>query len=185
VYNELYEVWRHEKASHELQSLTKDFYVRLSEYLRKIREESRMLDEKTTRARLLMREGENVREMVGELVMLRHGKTVRAVSAGESVHFESLTTEEERLVKDVAPSFESFQALLKEIAGGRLQLVSRERPDKRVLRFLKETPAIIGADMKAYGPFQPQDVASLPAENAKILIKQGFAVEVEAKLQPT
>jgi len=185
VYNELYEAWRQEKASHELQPLPKDFYVKLSEYLKKIREESRMLDEKTTRARLLMREAENVREMVQKLVMLRHTKTVEAVSAGESVHLDGLTREEERLVKDVAPSFESFQALLKEIIGGRLQQVSPEKPDKRVLRFLKEIPAIIGADMKTYGPFQPQDVASLPAENAKILTKQGIAVEVEVKLEPT
>jgi DNA replication initiation complex subunit (GINS family) len=35
--------------------------------------------------------------------------------------------------------------------------------------------------MKTYGPFKPEDVASLPQENAKILVKQGVAVEVEAK----
>jgi len=185
VYNELYEAWRQEKTSPELQPLPKDFYVKLSDYLRKIREESRMLDEKTTRARLLMHEAENVRQMVQELVMLRHGKTVEAVSAGESLHLDGLTGEEEQLVKYVAPSFESFQALLKEIVSGRLQQASHEKPNKRVLRFLKETPAIIGADMKTYGPFQPQDVASLPAENAKILTKQGVAVEVEVKLEPT
>jgi len=184
VYNELYEAWRQEKASQELQPLPKDFYVKLSDYLKKIREESRMLDGKTTKARLLMREEENVREMVRELVALRHTKTVEAVSAGEGVHLDGLTREEERLVKDVAPSFESFQALLKEIMSGRLQRVSPEKPSKRVLRFLKETPAIIGADMNTYGPFQPQDVASLPAENAKILTKQGVAVEVEVKLEP-
>jgi len=185
VYNELYEAWKREKDSVELQLLPTDFYFRLAEYVRRIREESRMLDEKTTRARLLMHEAENVRKMVQELVMIRHGKTVKAISAGESVHLESVTREEERLVKDVAPSFESFQALLKEIISGRLQQASHEKPGKRVLRFLKETPAIIGADMKTYGPFQPQDVATLPAENARILTRQGVAVEVEVKLEPT
>jgi DNA replication initiation complex subunit (GINS family) len=33
--------------------------------------------------------------------------------------------------------------------------------------------------MKAYGPFVVEDVASLPVENAKILVKQGFAEVVE------
>ena len=51
---------------------------------------------------------------------------------------------------------------------------------KRVtLRFAKNIPAIIGLDMKTYGPFKVEDVASLPVENAKMLVKQGLAVLVE------
>jgi DNA replication initiation complex subunit (GINS family) len=34
--------------------------------------------------------------------------------------------------------------------------------------------------MKTYGPFKVEDVASLPIENAKVLIKQGLAEKVEA-----
>ena len=37
----------------------------------------------------------------------------------------------------------------------------------------------MGADMKSYGPFKVEDVASLPVENAKMLVKQGLAVQVE------
>ncbi|MGB9779090.1 MAG: hypothetical protein ACPLW8_06745, partial [Candidatus Bathyarchaeales archaeon] len=48
-----------------------------------------------------------------------------------------------------------------------------------VLRFLKDVPAIIGSDMKPYGPFKNEDIASLPVENAKILVKQGLAQKVE------
>ena len=33
--------------------------------------------------------------------------------------------------------------------------------------------------MKTYGPFIVEDVASLPVENARILVKQGLAVLVE------
>ncbi|HKZ93387.1 MAG TPA: hypothetical protein VJ249_02240 [Candidatus Bathyarchaeia archaeon] len=185
MYSELYEAWKQEKASPELQSLPKDFYVKLADYMRKIREESRMLDEKTTRARLLMIEEENTKKMVKDLILVRYKKTVKLVSAAEAINMESLTKEEEDLVKNVAPTFESFQALLKEIVSGRLLQASREKPKKRVLRFQQETPSIIGADMKTYGPFQPQDVASLPVENAKILVKQGVAVEVDVKLEPS
>jgi DNA replication factor GINS len=49
------------------------------------------------------------------------------------------------------------------------------------VRFLKEVPAIIGADMKTYVPFKPEDIATLPVENAKALIKQEVAMEVEIK----
>ena len=184
MYNELYEAWRREKSVAELQSLSKDFYAKVAEYVRKIREESRMLDEKTTRGRLLLHEAENVRRMVGELVLLRHSKAVQLVSKGEAVNVEGLTKEEEKLFSDVSPGFEVFQGILREIEGGRLPQVVREKPRNRVLRFLKETPVIVGADMKTYGPFQPEDVASVPAENAKVLTKQGIAVEVEVQLEP-
>lgn len=183
MYNELYEAWKREKENPELQPLLKDFYIRLTEYMRKIRAESRMLDEKTTKARLLVHESKNVQKMVKELVLLRHDKTVKMASIGETMPTEGLTQEEEKLVKEIIPSFESFHALFKDILGGRLpQVDNRKKPRKRVLRFVKEIPAIIGADMKTYGPFKPEDIASLPQENAKILVKQGVAVEVEAKL---
>ena len=59
--------------------------------------------------------------------------------------------------------------------------MSIAKAHKRVaLRFIKEIPAVIGSDMKTYGPFMVEDVASVPVENAKILIKQGLAELVEA-----
>ncbi len=71
-------------------------------------------------------------------------------------------------------------SLVKSVLNGRsLGAEVAETKKKRVLRFLKEVPAIIGVDMKPYGPFKPEDVASVPAENAKVLVKQGLAVEVE------
>jgi DNA replication initiation complex subunit (GINS family) len=33
--------------------------------------------------------------------------------------------------------------------------------------------------MKTYGPFKAEDVASLPVENVKILVKQGLAEKIE------
>jgi len=43
------------------------------------------------------------------------------------------------------------------------------------VRFLKEIPAIVGADMKTYGPFKEGDIAELPKENAEVLVKQKIA----------
>jgi DNA replication factor GINS len=183
MYDELCQAWKREKENPEIQPLSKDFYTRLNEYLRKAKEESRMLDEKTVRAKILIREAKNVRRMVNELVSLRQQKIVRIMLTGEALTVDRLPQEEEKLVKGIAPPLESFQALPKELLSGRLQQESSaQRPRHAVLRFLIETPSIIGADMKAYGPFKPEDVASIPQENARILVKQGVAVEVEVKL---
>ena len=182
MYNELYEAWTKERETTEIQALPKDFYVKLAGYIKKMREESRMLDEKTVRAKLLRRESNNVKKMVKELIRLRYEKALRKTIAGEIVAKEALTHEEEKLLGEVSPSIESYQTLLKDILGGRSPRIEvKEKPKTMILRFVQEIPAIIGADMKTYGPFKPEDIASLPIENARILIKQGVAVEIEAK----
>ena len=182
MYDELYEAWTKERETTEVQALPKDFYVKLAGYIKKMRDESRMLDEKTVRAKLLRREANNVKKMVKELIRLRYEKALRKTIAGEIVAKEALTHEEEKLLGEVSPSIESHQTLLKDILSGRSPRVEvKEKPKTMILRFIQEIPAIIGADMKTYGPFKPEDIASLPIENARILIKQGVAVEVEAK----
>lgn len=183
MYDELYEAWTREKESTEIQRLPRDFFAKLASYVKKIREEGRMLDQKTTRARLMQREFGNVRKLVRDLIRLRYEKALRKSMAGKIVPSDVLTEEEERLHKDILPSIEAYHALLKELLRGRLpHMEKEEKPKEMMVRILREIPAIIGSDMKAYGPFKPEDIATLPAENAKILIKQGVAVEVEAKL---
>ena len=58
---------------------------------------------------------------------------------------------------------------------------ARMRSKQIVVRFLKPTEAFVGLDMSKYGPFQPEDVASLPFENARSIIEGGGAVEVHVE----
>jgi DNA replication factor GINS len=181
MYDELYEAWKKEKETAEIQALPGDFYVRLADYVKKIREESRMLDEKTTKGRLMHFEFINVKKMVKELIQLRYRKALRKTMSERILPKEALTKEEERLHGGILPLAESYQAFLKDMVSGRLSSMEKEKPKHVLLRFLKEVPAIIGSDMKPYGPFKAEDVATLPAENARILINQSAAVEVETK----
>jgi len=182
LYDELYEAWKKEKENVEIQRLPKNFYAKIAEYVKKIREERRMLDKKTTKAKLLNREFKSVKNMAEELVRLRYDKALKKSLARETVPREVLTEEEEKLYGEILPLTEAYQAFLKDILQGRLSRIEKEeKPKKMLLRFVQEIPAIVGSDMKTYGPFEPEDIATLPSENARILIKQGVAVEVEAK----
>jgi DNA replication factor GINS len=182
VYNELYEAWIKEMENEEIQMLPKDFYVRLADYVRKMREESRMLDKKTTRAKLMEREFKNVKTLIKKLLQLRYKKSLDNAKTGKPVPKDHLTEEEERLYAEIPPLAESYQTLFKEVSRGRLPgMKSKKKAKGMVVRFLKEVPEIVGADMKTYGPFKSEDVATLPVENAKALIKQEVAVEVETK----
>jgi len=180
MYDELFEAWRKEKINEEIQPLPKDFYVRLAKYVRKIREEQRMLDEKTVKGSLMKKEEENVKKMTEEIIQIRYEKIMRLARKGETIPITHLTEEEEKMFQEYSLQFDSFKKFAEKILQGRLKKGEAKLKDSLVVvRILREIPEIIGVDMKTYGPFKPEDIVSLPAENARTLIKQGAAMEIE------
>src|SRR5208283_5194566 len=186
---------RRENHAASLGGLPPDFYARIADYLRRISEENRMLDKKSVKVNLLDCEAQNVKRMLEELLWARYKKIVKTITQNQTLPSELLTVEETKMCE----SFVTFSGAYRKFAEGLMQgqtvkvdavkvdtvkvesyKVEAEMSHKRLtLRFAKNTPAIIGLDMKTYGPFMVEDVASLPAENAKVFVKQGLAVLVE------
>jgi DNA replication initiation complex subunit (GINS family) len=180
LYDELYAAWRSEIGGAELSVLPSDFYVRIADYLHRLSEESRMTDKKTMKAALLEHEEDHVRRMVEELLWARYRKLVRLVTESGKVPEDLLAAEEAQVFSGFVPFAAAYQQFAKGLLQGQITRAKAEAPHKRVtLRFVKPVPAIIGGDMKAYGPFLVEDMASVPMENAKLLVKQGLAVLVE------
>ena len=139
--------------------------------------------------------------MLEELLWARYKKLLKTISQNHTVPSELLTVEEAKMCESFVAFASSYQKFTNNLLQGEItqtiinQTVDQtahqieakleakvevEEAHKRVtLRFIKSIPAIMGADMKSYGPFLVEDVASLPAENAKVLVKQGLAVAVE------
>jgi len=180
VYAELCAAWQQEIEGAELGRLPADFYVKIADYVRRIKEETRMLDRKSVKAGLLERELQNVKRMLRELVWARYKKLVKVVGEGQKMPSDLLTVEETEICASYVAFAETYQKFAQNLLQGQVVKAAVAKVHKRVtLRFIKAIPAVIGADMKAYGPFMVEDVASLPAENAKVLVKQGLAVAVE------
>jgi DNA replication factor GINS len=181
MYKELYDAWKREIETTKLEQLLDDFYSKVAEYVTKMKEEGRMLDMRTVKAKLLKDELKNVKHMLLELVRVRHEKLIRMCAKGEKDTSSVLTTEEERVFNGISPPVEAHQAFVKNLLRGHLVEVDAGKADHKfdVVRFLKGVPAVIGSDMETYGPFDEEDVASVPVENARILVKQGLAERVE------
>jgi DNA replication factor GINS len=180
MYSELYAAWQREIENPALQPLPVDFYARVSEYLRQIKEETRMVDKKTLKSSLLEREQQNVNRIVKELLRARYKKLLKTAGRGQKMPSDLLTTEEAKIFEGFLPFTEAYRGFARSLLQGQTPKAEEDVSHKRVaLRFLKPVPAIIGSDMKTYGPFMAEDVASVPIENAKILVKQGFAEVVE------
>jgi DNA replication initiation complex subunit (GINS family) len=189
MYDELYAAWRLEIENGELGSLPSDFYARVADYLGRIKEENKMMDKKSVKTTLLEHEMANASRMAHELISARYRKLLKMILAGRDVPLDALASEEQKLYSGVLPSAEAHAKFKAGILEGQVVKInveaaaqSSEPPvvhTRVTLRFLKPVPSIIGADMKSYGPFLVEDVASVPVENAKILVKQGLAKQVE------
>jgi DNA replication factor GINS len=180
MYNELTEAWKRELENTELEKLTPDFYACVADYLRRLREEGRMLDRRIVKARLLKREIHNAKRMLRELIQTRYRKIIRRIADNEKIPSDLLTKEEAQICAACTPLLEAYQNFATSLIRGQMSSINVAVGHKNVaLRFLKDVPEIIGADMKSYGPFKAEDVASLPPQNAQILTKQELAARVE------
>jgi DNA replication factor GINS len=183
VYDELFAAWRFEVENDKLGGLSPDFYVRVADYVRRIKEEHRMLDKKAVKMGLLERELTHVQRIVDDLVWTRYRKLIRLLTDSQKISADLLAAEEAKLYEGFLSIVETYQSFAKKLLQGQVSEVAvtkHYKVHKRVtLRFLKDIPAVVGVDMKTYGPFLAEDVGSVPVENARILIKKGLAEAVE------
>jgi DNA replication factor GINS len=189
VYNELYAAWQREISEASLGGLPSDFYARIKEYVKRINQEDALLEKKSVKVSLLEHEAQNVRRMLEELLKLRYQKIIDAVTELQKVPSELLTVEEAKTCERFLSFTDNYQRFSESLMQGQATLkfetatapssVPQAVNKRLTIRFSKSIPAIMGADLKSYGPFVAEDVASLPADNAKILVKQGLAVLVD------
>jgi DNA replication factor GINS len=191
MYNGLYVAWQREIDDPTLGGLPLDFYAKIAEYLRRIKEEEKVFDKKSVKMNLLEHESLNVERMLEELLGARYRKIIRTVTKSQKLPSELLTVEEARMCETFADFTKMYRKFADNLMQGLIdesaKVATKVEPKVEVtlthkrstVRFLKNIPAIMGADMKSYGPFVAEDVASLPPQNAQILVKQGLAVLVE------
>lgn len=192
MYNELYAAWRREIDDPTLGALQPDFYSKIGEYMRRIKEEDIVLDKKSVKMNLLTHEDLNVERMLEELLEVRYRKIIKTVTKSQKLPAEFLTFEEAKMCETFVDFTKSYRKFARDLMQGQMSepvkviikvesktTEAPQTPKRSTIRFLKNIPAIMGADMKSYGPFVAEDVASLPPQNAQILVKQGLAVLIE------
>lgn len=177
MYSELYRAWKAEKTTESPQQIPSDFYQRTEGYLRSLEQDTASSNSQSLQGRLLLKEKEVVTRLINELRETRLRKIINAAKNGVEIDASTLTEEEKSLVEDIKQSLQSLDADHNRPTEGIGP--SEPKPELAVVRFLQDIPEIVGVDLKMYGPFKKEDVASLPAQNAQALIKQGAAKSVE------
>ena len=105
--------------------------------------------------------------------------------SGDMIDYSKLTDEEKYALDGMSESAARIDEIVSATLKGRVKVLEsislRVRSKQVLVRFLKPIESFVGVDMNKYGPFQQEDVASLPLENARSLVESGVAVHVHAQ----
>lgn len=158
--------------------LPPDFYTKLAGYSQRLRRSSGPGISEAT-VRLIAVQAAMIQSMARDLLALRLKKIGQT---GASV---SLLPEERYVSSAQQRYHRRFDAFVEAIASGQPSVVeSAQRSESErstIVRFLKHTNELVGLDHRRYGPFETEDVASIPAASADLLIAGGEAVGISTK----
>jgi DNA replication factor GINS len=131
-----------------------------------------------------------VRDRMTELLatsawLLIEARQAKIRAGEEPLDYSKLTDEEKYVLDGKRESEGRISEVIAATVKGRPKVLesisARMRSKQIVVRFLRATEAFVGVDMNKYGPFQQEDVASLPFENARSIIEGGAAAEVHVE----
>lgn len=206
TYDLLFDVLRMEKSRDDLQKLDDQFYTNVVDYL--ISKESIISNPNTppgerelTRIQL-----GNVKRLLVELYDRREKKIINLAiykikTSSGLISTETLLSEEKALFEKIhVELYRHRLSVLNNVLEGKIPLIvqtqnvpvgqaTNKDADSDTLddfndgtiksvRFIKPVPRFLGTELETYGPYEENDIASLPSKIANILIKKSRAEEM-------
>jgi DNA replication factor GINS len=166
TYEALRKLVQEEKTSNKLAELPEDFFENIRSYLDK---KASISHEKED-----VWELDSARRTLQDLLEIRERKILilALYNVRSGVVSVNMTPEEKQFFDRLVEGIKEFQARRKELLDG--------KPEKRrIVALLEDMPEFVAINMKIYGPYRKGDVATIPEENAKLLVEKGIARIIE------
>ena len=168
----LYRMALSEIENSEIQQINSEFYKTLSQFIGKLRTEEYSGIEAKIKDDLVEKTS-----LLTQLIM-----KFRLEKAATGIPKTGLI-DEEKFVIDLSDEMEErHEMILSSTLNGKtkvLESISKKNKIKPIsVRFLKDVEGFMGADSEKYGSFKPEDIATIPNENAQELITKNLAVKI-------
>ena len=207
TYETLFELLRIEKNRDDLQELPSAFFEDVLAYLREkqqVLDESKAKEDlfSATEREKVTTEMANIRKILRELYERREKKIInmalnKSRTRSNIIDTSKLLGEEGKLFSNLVGTLDRFRegiifsvldfrqpfvddkAVVEEKKEEEKQEEKISAPkDTKLVRFLHPVPKFIGKELEVYGPFEEEDMATLPSEIADVLISKGRAEEM-------
>ena len=170
----LHEIVLQEFQTDDPRELSTDFFRNLSNFIGKLKNEEYDGIEKKTKNQII--------SLATNLTELLINKRLEKISKSQTTSYNILTDEEKFVIDSNDEMNERKNMIISGIVNGKskfLEITSTKHKTKSVtVRFVKEFDEIVGVDLEKYGPFKPEDIATIPNENAQSLISNGIVLKV-------
>jgi DNA replication factor GINS len=145
---------------------------RLHEYIEKLVAECHAESLSELQRQLRQAELVNLQFMLNGLLRDRLQKILAHLLDSKTIDQDLLTRPERRFLDQVSRNMRTTLAEADELFAP----TEVQSPSQLVLvRFLAEHPQLIGVDLRTYGPFRADDLATLPLENARVIVRKNGA----------
>jgi DNA replication initiation complex subunit (GINS family) len=203
TYDLLFDLLRIEKSREELQKLDVNFYANVVDY---INSKTTIIHSPTTpigERELTRIQLGNVKRLLVELYDRREKKIINLaiykIKTGSGlINTESLLPQERVFFETIHASLSKYrEAILDNVLEGKaakeVSLNVNSAPSASLasddscvddasgvksIRFIRPVPKFLGPELETYGPFEANDIASLPSKIAMVLIKKLRAEEL-------
>jgi len=172
--NLLYRLTLKEIQNDDIQHLNPDFYKTLSHFLGKLKTEEYDGLEAKAKTKLV--------NLTSSLTALLINIRLEKISRAKNSNRKNFLDGEKFIVDSNQEMAERKDLIIQSILNGKPKLLESITTDYKtkptIIRFLKETEQILCVDSEKYGPFKPEDVATLPNEDAQQLISKNIATKI-------
>jgi len=204
MYTLLFDAWQEERKAETVNPLDDAFWESVRDYITKLELQINTVDPSAEISPILRQEIRNTRYMIHDLFQLRLFKLLATIT--DTTPQKGWITQEQSAIQHIKEAIASLDYMIDAIGKGETQNdpnpttttsplplpitnLSDQSPTPKtqeslpqvpkylLVRFLAHLQPITGLDLRPYGPFQPEDIVTLPVELARPLIQQNIAVE--------
>ena len=172
--NSLHNTVLRETENDSLLEIKPNFYRNLSDFIGNLRKQEFDGVENKIKDTMI--------EMASELTSLLIHIRLEKIFDSNDYDIGHLLDEEKYILDSQDEQNERIEMILSATINGKSKflesLAENHKIKKVVIRFLSEVDEIVGADLEKYGPFQAEDIATIPYENAQALIAKNIATKV-------
>lgn len=207
TYETLFEFLRREKSREELQKLDENFFSNVVEYLKE--KESLMIkqrstpdlfsfeDEKKSNDQLI-----NIKKLIKELYERREKKIInialnKSRTNSSIIDASSLLPEEKLMFDELIEHLNRYRlGILSNILQNHLPYFEKKEKTgditqeteteeytkkKKIIKFLYPVPKFVGPELDVYGPYEAEEIATLPEEVVRVLVEKKRAEEIKSE----
>ena len=172
--NSLYSILLRETENDTVQEIDSELYILISNFVGKLKSEGYDGVEAKVKDALV--------NMMTDLTSFLLKIRLEKASKSYVIDYSNLLNEEKFIIDAEEEKHERMDIILSSTLNGKSNflnsIATKHKTKSTVVRFLKETDQMIGADLAKYGPFKAEDVATIPFENAQALISKNIATKI-------